>query len=57
MIYAMIYIYDTYTVLILHARLRIDDTQAFTSMDCKGGNPVSAPGVGGPYKKILEPTL
>ena len=31
----------------LPARLRIDDTQAYIRMDCKGGNPVSALGVGG----------
>ena len=28
-------------------RLRTDDTQAYIRMDCKGGNPVSALGVGG----------
>ena len=29
----------------LPARLRTDDTQAYTRMDCKRGNPVSALGV------------
>ena len=39
----------------LPARLRTDDTQAYIRMDCKGGNPVSAPGVGGNglRKKII----
>ncbi len=34
----------------------MDDTQAYIRMDCKGGNPVSAPGVGGngPWKKIVD---
>ena len=31
----------------LPARLLMDDTKAYICMDCKGGNPVSAPGVGG----------
>ena len=31
----------------LPARLRTDDTRAYIHMDCKGGIPVSAPGVGG----------
>ena len=32
----------------------MDDTQAYIRMDCKGGNPVSALGVGGngPWKKV-----
>ena len=29
------------------ARLLVDDTHAYILMDCNGGNPVSAPGVGG----------
>ena len=44
----------------LPARLRIDDTQAYIHMDCKRGNPVSAPGVGGNglwNKKIVAHTL
>ena len=34
-------------------RLLVDDTQAYILTDCKGGNPVSAPGVGGngPWNK------
>ncbi len=31
----------------LPARLLVDDTHAYILMDCEGGNPVSAPGVGG----------
>ena len=36
------------------ARLLMDDTQAYIRMNCKGGNPVSAPGVGGngPWKNL-----
>ena len=35
------------------ARLLVDDSQAYIRMDCKGGNPISAPGVGGtgPWQK------
>ncbi len=29
------------------SRLRLDDTHAYILTDCEGGNPVSAPGVGG----------
>ena len=29
------------------ARLLVDDTHAYILTDCGGGNPVSAPGVGG----------
>ncbi len=28
-------------------RLLVVDTHAYILMDCKGGNPISAPGVGG----------
>ena len=37
------------------ARLLMDDTQAYIHMDCKGGNPVSALGVGGNglWKEII----
>ncbi len=31
----------------LPARLLVDDTHAYILTDCEGGNPVSAPGVGG----------
>ncbi len=31
----------------LPARLLVDDTHAFILTDCEGGNPVSAPAVGG----------
>ena len=31
----------------LPARLLVNDTQAYILTDCKGGNPVSAPGIGG----------
>ena len=43
----------------LPVRLRIDDTQAYMymyiRMDCRGGNPVTALGVGGngPWKKMV----
>ena len=30
----------------LPARLLVDDTHAYIHLDCQGGNPVSAPGVG-----------
>ena len=43
----------------LPARLLIDDTQACIRMNCKGGNPVSALGVGGngPWKNDCSPNL
>ena len=44
----------------LPARLQMDDTQAYICMDCEGGNPVSASGVGGndPWQKhIVARTL
>ena len=43
----------------LPARLLMDDTKAYIHMDCKGGNPVSAPGAGGNglWKKIVANTL
>ena len=41
--------------MLLPARLRIDDTQAYIRMYCERGNPVSALGVGGNglWKKII----
>ncbi len=39
----------------LPARLLVDDTHAYILMDYKGGNPVSAPGVGGNMPLVDSP--
>ncbi len=39
----------------LPARLLVDDTLAYILADCEGGNPVSAPGVGGNVPLVNSP--